>query len=136
MGFLHRTTRWQQKAFYKTLPVAAVNIEVVLGMKFPEFGKLPSLERRVQTADALTAAATSQRERDTIAVKRKKQVAREGEDGPSVINPETNKKWSNRMCVLKGCDCRNTQAQCRFCKRPVCYRKSCWLVHRKEEHGF
>ena len=34
VGFLHKTTRWQQKLFYKALAAAAVNIEVLLQMRF------------------------------------------------------------------------------------------------------
>ena len=48
--------------FFKALAVAAVNIEITLGKKYPAFGKLTNGERRLQLSDALMTCAPSQRQ--------------------------------------------------------------------------
>ena len=117
VGFLHKTTRWQQKLFYKALAAAAVNIEVLLQMRFKKFRKLNGVSRRLLFANAVGAATPSLRKEF-----RPRMTDRFG----LRTKQASGQRFTNRKCVI--CGDKNARGRC-WCGAAVCISGDCYEAH-------
>ena len=125
-GFNHKTRRWQQKLFYKALQCAAVNIEILLSLKYPEFGNMSNTKRRIEMADALHAAAPCQKQRvrqpQDLAKRIKdaqKAMARKRMEVPAGVHALFDGR--RKTCCATGCS-KRARGFCRLCGRHVCFQ--------------
>ena len=116
--------------FFKALAVAAVNIEITLGKKYPAFGKLTNGERRLQLSDALMTCAPSQcqnvgRGANIKTMIQKAKRSRQQKPGEPL--------WRGRQAKCVVCGAYHARWMCEFCARSVC--KGCYDTHLVDAHN-
>ena len=138
-GFNHKTHRWQQKLFYKTMMVMAVNMEILLGMKYPKFRDKSNTHRRICLSKALMTAAPSQKKRDHLYVslnervkQAKKMAINERYKGVlkhALLDPFNHR----RQCM--SCEKLQQKGFCQLCGKSFCFsRTECIEKHYATEH--
>ena len=116
--------------FFKALAVAAVNIEITLGKKYPAFGKISNGQRRLQLSDALMACAPSRRQHVgrganiRMVIQRAKRSRQQRPGQPL---------WRGRQVKCVVCSVYHARWMCELCACSVC--KGCYDTHLVDAHS-